>query len=109
MGKEKRRAVVGKTYGPTRRKQITVWGIVVGVLVVLAILFLTVVSKVDNRDIPLQDTAPWTQPGASEEEPQPTDYLHNGTGGPDDPSSTVKPPAPGDGEVPEPTASPSSR
>ena len=43
------------------RKQLTVYGIFLAVVVGVAILFLTVVNSVDNRDIPLEDTAPWTE------------------------------------------------
>jgi len=59
MGKDKRRQVIGETYGPTVRKQVTVYGIFFAVVIALAIGFLTVVDSIDNREMPLEDTAPW--------------------------------------------------
>ena len=78
MGNDKRRGVVGQQYGATLRKQLTVYGIFVAVIVVVAIGFLTVVSGIDNRDIPLEDTAPWTAATASQEAPRDVDFPRNG-------------------------------
>jgi hypothetical protein len=78
MGQERRRAVVGQQYGATVRKQLAVYGIFLAVVVGLAILFLTVVSNVDNKEIPLEDTAPWTQATASQEPPRDIDFPRNG-------------------------------
>jgi hypothetical protein len=78
IGNDKRRAVVGQQYGASARKQLTVYGIFIAVVVGLAILFLTVVSNVDNREIPLEDTAPWTQASASQEPPRDVDFPRNG-------------------------------
>lgn len=78
MGHDKRRGVVGQQYGATVRKQLTVYGIVLAVIVLGVIGFLTVVDKVDNRDIPLEDTAPWAQADAPQSTPRDLDYNANG-------------------------------
>jgi hypothetical protein len=77
MGLDKRRSVVGGQYGATVRKQVTIYAIFFAVLIIVLIAFLTVVSNVDNRDIALEDTAPWTQ-AQSQSEPRPTDFPANG-------------------------------
>jgi len=78
MGNDKRRNVVGQQYGATVRKQLAVYGIFLAVVVGIGILFLTVVSNVDNREIPLEDTAPWTQATASQEPVRDVDFPRNG-------------------------------
>ena len=78
MGLDRRRAVVGQQYGATVRKQLLVYGIFLAVVVGVGILFLTVVSNVDNKEIPLEDTAPWTAANASQEAPRDVDFPRNG-------------------------------
>lgn len=78
MGQDKRRQVVGRQYGATVRKQLTVYGIFLAVVAVVVIAFLTVVSSIDNRDMPLEDTAPWTAAEASQEPPRDVDFQRNG-------------------------------
>jgi hypothetical protein len=78
MGQDKRRQVVGQQYGATVRKQLTVYGIFLAVVAVVVIAFLTVVSGIDNREIPLEDTAPWTAAGAEVEAPRDIDFPRNG-------------------------------
>lgn len=78
MGNDKRRAVIGRQYGATVRKRLLVYGAVVGVIVLGVIVFLTVVSGYDNRDIALKDTAPWTRADASQDPPRPIDFNANG-------------------------------
>lgn len=78
MGQDKRRQVVGKQYGATVQKQLTVYGIFLAVVAAVVIAFLTVVSNIDNAEIALEDTAPWTEPTASQSAPRPTDFPCNG-------------------------------
>ena len=78
MGNEKRREVVGQQYGATRKKKLAIYGGVVAFIAVVIIAFLTVVQGYDNRDMPLTDTAPWTQAGASQEAPRDVDFKRNG-------------------------------
>jgi hypothetical protein len=78
MGNDKRRAVIGQQYGATVRKRLLVYGAVVGIIVVAVIVFLTVVSGYDNRDIELKDTAPWSKADAAQEAPRDVDFKANG-------------------------------
>lgn len=78
MGNDKRRAVVGKQYGATVRKQVTVYGIFLAITAALVIAFLTVVSSVDNAEIALEDTGPWTEASASQDAPRDIDFPCNG-------------------------------
>lgn len=78
MGNDKRRVVVGGQYGATVRKRLLVYGAVVAVLVGIVVAFLTVVSSVDNKEKPLVDTAPWTNPSASQTVPRDVDFKANG-------------------------------
>ena len=78
MGNDKRREVVGQQYGATVRKRLLVYGGVVGVIVVVVIAFLTVVKGYDHRDVPLKNTAPWTEAGASQTPPRDVDFKANG-------------------------------
>jgi hypothetical protein len=78
MGLDRRRPVVGQQYGATVRKQLLVYGVFIAVVAVLVVVFLTVVSNVDNKEIPLEDTAPWTAANASQEAPRDIDFPRNG-------------------------------
>lgn len=78
MGNDKRREVIGKQYGASVRKRLLVYGAFVGIVVVLAIVFLTVVTNYDNREMPLKDTAPWTTASGAQEAPRDVDFKANG-------------------------------
>lgn len=78
IGHDKRRQVVGGQYGATVRKQLTVYGIFIAVVAAIVIAGLTVVRNIDNREIPLEDTGPWTEADAAQVAPRPIDYLENG-------------------------------
>lgn len=78
MGNDKRRVVIGGQYGATVRKRLVVYGAVVGFVAVLAIVFLTVVTNYDQRDVPLEETAPWAVVGPDAEPPRDVDFKANG-------------------------------
>jgi hypothetical protein len=81
MGNDKRRAVIGRQYGASARKRLAVYGAAVAVGVLVVIAFATVVKGVDNRDIPIENTAPWAQADAQQDPPRDVDFGRNG---PDD-------------------------
>jgi hypothetical protein len=60
MGQDKRRKVVGNTYGPTRRSQIMFFVAVAAVLVVIVGGWLTLVSIFDKPPTHFSDQAPWS-------------------------------------------------
>lgn len=78
MGNDKRRAVIGGQYGASVRKRLIFYGVAVGVVIALVIVSLTVVSNVDNKDIALKETAPWTEADGSLEEPRDLDFIRGG-------------------------------
>lgn len=78
MGNEKRREVVGGQYGATVRKKLLVYGVAVAIMVGLVVGFLTIVTSVDEKEIPLTDTAPWTEASGSQEAPRDVDFKANG-------------------------------
>jgi hypothetical protein len=60
MGQDKRRQVVGHSYGPTRRSQIMFFVAVVVVVVVIVGGWLTLVGLFDKPPIHFTDKAPWS-------------------------------------------------
>ena len=78
MGNDKRRQVIGGQYGATVRKRVVIYGIAIAVIVSAVILSLTVVSNIDDKEIPLEDTAPWTAADAAPEPPRDVDFSRNG-------------------------------
>ena len=78
MGNDKRRAVIGGQYGASVRKRLIFYGAAVGLIIALVIVSLTVVSNVDNKDIALKQTAPWTEAEGSLEEPRDLDFIRGG-------------------------------
>ena len=70
MGQDKRRAVVGHSYGPTKRSQIIFFVMVAGVLVLLIGGSIAAVNAFDQPEDSYPDKAPWAQAG-SENNPAP--------------------------------------
>jgi hypothetical protein len=60
MGLDKRRQVTGGTYRPSRARQLTLYGIFIVVLVVLAIGFKLLADELDQPPENTRDAAPWT-------------------------------------------------
>lgn len=63
MGKSKRREVIGHSYGPTRARQLAVFGIFFACVAVLFIGGSKLVSKLDEPPKSNPAKAPWAQPG----------------------------------------------
>jgi hypothetical protein len=78
MGNDKRRQVIGKAYGASAGKRLAVYGIAVGVIVLVVVAFATVIKGYDNRDVPVEATAPWAQPGVETQPPRDVDFARNG-------------------------------
>jgi hypothetical protein len=60
MGQDKRRQVVGHSYGPTRRSQIMFFVAVAAVAVVIVGGWLVLVGLFDNPPTHFKDAAPWS-------------------------------------------------
>jgi hypothetical protein len=72
MGKDKRREVVGHSYGPSKTRQILLYGlflVCVAALVIGGKLLVDAVDTPVGKDIP--HSAPWAQPDAKQHPPKP--------------------------------------
>jgi hypothetical protein len=72
MGKDKRRAVVGHSYGPSVARQAAMYGIFLVVLVALGVGGYLLIQAKDTgvgKDVP--NNAPWAQPGVKQHQPKP--------------------------------------
>src|SRR5215212_10100541 len=63
-GKDKRRAVVGQAYGPTRKRQLVLYGIFLAVVAALVIGGKILIDTLDQPSDTNANAAPWSQPGA---------------------------------------------
>lgn len=70
MGHDKRRQVVGKSYGASKTKQATVYLAFVALLVGLVIGGKILIGKLDKAPT-ISNTAPWAQPGVKQTPPKP--------------------------------------
>lgn len=71
MGRDKRRHVVGQSYGPSLARQATIYGIFLGVVAALALGFYLLAKELDQPPKTNQDKAPWSAPKAPLVPPQP--------------------------------------
>jgi hypothetical protein len=69
MGKDKRREVIGKSYGPSKRSQFLVLGSVLATFAILAIGFTLLANHADKTPKSNPDEAPWAQPGVQQHPP----------------------------------------
>ena len=67
MGQDKRRAVVGHSYGPSRKTQLVFFVAVAAVLVVVIGGWLALVSAFDKPPEDFTDKAPWSKQAADSE------------------------------------------
>jgi hypothetical protein len=65
MGQDKRRQIVGQTYGPTARRQVLFFVAVAAVLVVVVGGWLALVSVFDKPPTHFEDSAPWAKTAGS--------------------------------------------
>ena len=70
MGKDKRREVVGHSYGPSKGRQLAYYGIFVAFLVLLYIGGKIAIDELDKAPAHNPDKAPWSQPNAPQKPAQ---------------------------------------
>jgi hypothetical protein len=71
MGKDKRRAVIGHSYGPSKLRQATLYGIVLAAVAALAIGVTVLLDHTDKFPSKVPHSAPWAQPDAKQHPPKP--------------------------------------
>ncbi|MEK6278015.1 MAG: hypothetical protein AABM29_08385 [Actinomycetota bacterium] len=64
MGQDKRREVIGHSYGPTKKRQLAYYGIFVALVVVGYLGFQVAVKELDKAPATNPDKAPWSQGNA---------------------------------------------
>jgi hypothetical protein len=67
MGQDKRRQVVGHSYGPSRRSQVAFFGAVATVAVVVVGGWLMLVGLFDKPPTHFSDSAPWAKTVANQQ------------------------------------------
>ena len=70
MGMDKRREVVGHSYGPSKSRQLVYYGLFVAFLVVLYIGGKVAIDQLDKAPAHNAAKAPWSQPNAPQTPPQ---------------------------------------
>jgi len=71
MGREKKRKVVGGTYGPTRARVFATFATFFAVVAALAVGFYFLAQELDQPPKESPDEAPWAQPDAEQKSPRP--------------------------------------
>jgi hypothetical protein len=71
MGQDKRRQVVGKTYGPTLARQAALYGIALVVIVAIGFGIKVAVDHFDQPPDHFAAEAPWAQKGVKQIKPKP--------------------------------------
>jgi hypothetical protein len=71
MGKDKRREVVGGTYGPTRTRVFATFATFIAVVAALVVGFYFLAKELDQPPSENPDEAPWSLPEAPQQPPKP--------------------------------------
>ena len=70
MGKDKRRQVVGHSWGPSKGSQLLYYGLAVAFVIALYIGGKVAIDELDKAPANNPDKAPWSQPNAPQTPPQ---------------------------------------
>jgi hypothetical protein len=70
-GLDKRRQVVGQSYGPSKARQLGLYGIFLAVLVGLVIGGIMLIGHFDTSVNKVPNSAPWSKPGVKQIKPKP--------------------------------------
>jgi hypothetical protein len=79
MGLDKRREVVGHSYGPSFAKQAALYGGFLAVVVAAVFGAILLTDRLDQPSEVHRNEASWAQPGAPQIEPAPIDSPRNGS------------------------------
>jgi hypothetical protein len=89
MGLDKRREVIGGTYGPTVARQLTTYGIFIAVVAAIVIGFVLLANHLDQPPDKYKDEAPWSQANAKQIPPPGIDFPNYGHPGPGEDTQTT--------------------
>jgi hypothetical protein len=70
MGQDKRRQVIGQSWGPSKARQLLYYGLAVVVVIALYIGGKVAIDQLDKAPAHNTDQAPWSQPNAPQTPPQ---------------------------------------
>ena len=70
MGQDKRRQVVGQSWGPSKSRQLLYYGLAVAAVIALYIGGKIAIDQLDKAPAHNRDQAPWSQPNAPQTPPQ---------------------------------------
>jgi len=70
MGQDKRRQVVGQSWGPSKARQLLYYGLAVAVVIAIYIGGKIAIDQLDKAPAHNADQAPWSQPNAPQTPPQ---------------------------------------
>lgn len=70
MGQDKRRQVVGQSWGPSKTRQLLYYGLAVAFVIALYIGGKIAIDELDKAPANNPDKAPWSQPNAPQTPPQ---------------------------------------
>jgi hypothetical protein len=71
MGQDKRREVVGHSYGPSLGKQASLYGMFLAVTAAVVIGFVLLANQLDQPPQTVEPTAPWANKDATQHKPGP--------------------------------------
>jgi hypothetical protein len=71
MGLDKRREVVGASYGPSFGKQATLYGVALAIIAAVVFGFILLAGELDKAPETAVDEAPWSDSTAPQEPPAP--------------------------------------
>jgi hypothetical protein len=71
MGKDKRREVIGHSYGPSKARQAALYGVLLALAAALVIGGKLVADRLDKPPSHVSATAPWAQPQVKQHPPKP--------------------------------------
>jgi hypothetical protein len=71
MGQDKRRPVVGQSYGPSKARQLGLYAVFLAVAAALLVGAILLVGHFDKPVDQVPNSAPWSKPGVKQIQPKP--------------------------------------
>lgn len=71
MGKDKRRPVVGQSYGASKARQLATYGVFLAIIAAVVVGGIILIGSLDTSVKKVPDSAPWSKPGVRQIQPKP--------------------------------------